>query len=71
MTKEQRSCCMASIHGQNWQTWGTIWECQLKLKVKEQTLQSLEYALNQIIIEDRKVKRYKLPEEKTMMAAET
>ena len=22
MTKEQRSRCMASIHGPNWQTWG-------------------------------------------------
>ncbi len=48
----------------------TIWECQLKPKVREQTLQSLEYTLNRIFIEDRKVKRYKLPEEEAMMAAE-
>ncbi len=48
----------------------TIWECQLKPKVMELTLQSLEYTLNRIFIEDRKVKRYTLPEEETIMAAE-
>ena len=48
----------------------TVWECQLKPKVREQTLQSLEYTLNHIFIEDHKVRRYELPEEETMMAAE-
>ena len=48
----------------------TIWECQLKPKVREQTLQSLEYTLNHIFLEDHKVKRYELPEEDIMMAAE-
>ena len=48
----------------------TIWECQLKPKVREQTLQSLEYTLNHIFIEDHKVRRYELPEEEMMMAAE-
>ncbi len=48
----------------------TVWECQLKPKVRERTLQSLEYTLNQIFLEDHKVKRYKLPEEETAMAAE-
>ena len=48
----------------------TIWECQLKPKVREQTLQSLEYTLNRIYLEDRKVKRYELPEEEIVMAAE-
>ena len=48
----------------------TVWECQLKPKVREQTLQSLEYTLNHIFIEDHKVRGYALPEEETMMAAE-
>ena len=48
----------------------TVWECQLKPKVREQTLQSLEYTLNHIFIEDYKIKRYKLPEGETMMVAE-
>lgn len=48
----------------------TIWECQLKPKVREQTLQSLEYTLNHIFLEGHKAKRYELQEEETMMAAE-
>jgi DNA mismatch endonuclease, patch repair protein len=48
----------------------TVWECQLKPKVREQTLQSLEYTLNHIFIEDYKIKRYELPEGETMMVAE-
>ena len=48
----------------------TVWECQLKPKVREQTLQSLEYTLNHIFLEDHKVKRYELPEEEVVMAAE-
>ncbi len=41
----------------------TVWECQLKPKVREQTLQALEYTLNRIYLEDRKIRRYALPEE--------
>ena len=35
----------------------TIWECQLKPKVREQTLKSLVYTLNSIWLEDHTVKR--------------
>lgn len=41
----------------------TVWECQLKSKVRQQTLEGLAYTLNHIFLEDRKVKRYELPEE--------
>ena len=48
----------------------TVWECQLKTKVREKTLQSLEYTLYHIYLEDHKVKRYEMPEEERVMAAE-
>ena len=48
----------------------TVWECQLKPKVMEKTLQSLEYTLYHIYLEDHKVMRYEMPEEESMMAAE-
>ena len=48
----------------------TIWECQLKPKVREKTLQSLAYTLNSIFLADHSVKRYEQPEEEPMMAAE-
>lgn len=48
----------------------TIWECQLKPKVRERTLQSLEYTLYRIFLEDRKVQKYELPEDEMMIAAE-
>ena len=48
----------------------TIWECQLKPKEREKTLQSLAYTLNGIFLADHAVKRYELPEEESMMAAE-
>ena len=48
----------------------TIWECQLKPKVREKTLQSLVYTLNSIFLADHSVKRYEIPEEEPMMAAE-
>ena len=35
----------------------TIWECQLKPKIRMQTLESLAYTLNHIYLEDRKVNR--------------
>jgi DNA mismatch endonuclease (patch repair protein) len=40
-----------------------LWECQLKPKVCEQTLTSLEYTLNHIFLQDRIVKRYDVQEE--------
>jgi DNA mismatch endonuclease (patch repair protein) len=49
-----------------------LWECQLKPKVREQTLTSLEYTLNHIFLQDRMVKRYGVQEEeeKQSIAAE-
>lgn len=48
----------------------TVWECQLKPKVSDETLRSLEYTINHIYVEDHKVRRYELPEEGREMAAE-
>lgn len=50
----------------------TIWECQLKPKVRAQTLESLAFTLNHIFLEDRKIKTYTISEdEDTLMAAES
>ena len=48
----------------------TIWECELKPKVREKTLESLGYTLNKIFLQDHSVTHYELPEEEPMMAAE-
>ena len=48
----------------------TIWECELKPKVREKTLESLAFTLNKIFLQDRTIKRYEIPEEEPMMAAE-
>ena len=49
----------------------TICECQLKPKVRIQTLESLVYTLNHIFLEDRKVKTYQIAEnDNNFMAAE-
>ena len=48
----------------------TIWECQLKPEVREKTLQSLAYTLNSIFLSDHTLKRYEIPEEEPMTAAE-
>lgn len=49
----------------------TIWECQLKPKVRWQTLESLAYTLNYIFLEDRKLRTYKQPDTAgTLLAAE-
>ena len=48
----------------------TIWECELKPKVRERTLESLGFTLNKIFLQDRTIKRYEIPEEEPMMAAE-
>lgn len=50
----------------------TIWECQLKPKVRIQTLESLAYTLNHIFLEDRKIRTYELPDkDNTLMVAES
>ncbi len=49
----------------------TIWECELKPKLREKTLESLAFTLNHIFLEDHKVKQYEIPEEDgCSMAAE-
>ena len=48
----------------------TVWECELKGERREKTLESLEYTLNHIFIQDRDL-RYRLREREDMgMAAE-
>lgn len=48
----------------------TVWECEQKGERREKTLESLEYTLNHIFIQDRDL-RYRLPEGEDMgMAAE-
>lgn len=48
----------------------TVWECELKPKVREKTLESLAYTLNSIFLQDHRIRRYEMPEEESMMAAE-
>ena len=48
----------------------TIWECELKPKVREKTLASLAYTLNKIFLQDHSLRHYEMPEEESMMAAE-
>ena len=48
----------------------TIWECQLKSKVRQQTLEALAYTLHHIYLEDRRIKRYNFQEEEYAIAAE-
>lgn len=40
----------------------TVWEYQLKPKIRMQTLESLAYTLNHIFLEDRKVRTYEIPD---------
>ena len=48
----------------------TVWECELKGERREKTLESLEFTLNHIFIQDRDL-RYRLPEGEDLgMAAE-
>lgn len=52
----------------------TIWECQLKPSLREQTLSSLAFTLNRLFLNRfRKVKKYEVAEEKElgMVAEET
>ena len=48
----------------------TIWECELKPKVREKTLESLAYTLNRIYLQDHSIKHYEIHEEEPMLAAE-
>lgn len=49
----------------------TIRECQLKPKVREQTLEALVYTLCHIYLEDRRIKLYKPVKEDIQIVAET
>ena len=48
----------------------TIWECELKPKVRKKTLQSLAFTLNRIFLQDHSIRHYEIPEEVPIMAAE-
>lgn len=49
----------------------TIWECQLKPKVRQQTLEALVYTLSHIFLEDRRIESYKEKEEDLSMVADS
>ena len=49
----------------------TVWECQLKPALREQTFKSLEYTLNHIYLEDRIIKPYNILEKEKQMVAES
>ena len=49
----------------------TVWECQLKPAIREQTLKSLEYTLNHIFLSDRRIKPYDNYESDQMFVAES
>jgi len=48
----------------------TIWECELKPSKREETLDAIAFTLNHIWLQDHSVKRYEIPEEEPLMAAE-
>lgn len=48
----------------------TVWECQLKPAVREETLRSLAFTLNHIFLQDHSAVHYAPPEEQMPMAAE-
>ena len=49
----------------------TVWECQLKPKAREQTLQALDADLARIFAQDHSPKQYLLPDEAPAMVADT
>lgn len=59
----------------SWHQWAwhciTIWECQLKSKVRQQTLESLVYTLSHIFLEDRRCKIYNSTDESLRIVAES
>ena len=48
----------------------TVWECQLKPAVREQTLESLAFTLNRIWLNDHSARKYELDEKAPGMVAE-
>ena len=49
----------------------TVWECQLKPKVREQTLEALVYTLCHIYLEYRRIKPYNPVKENIQMVVES
>lgn len=50
--RERDKRVQSELAGMGWHCI-TVWECELKPKVRERTLESLEYTLNRIFLEDR------------------
>jgi len=48
----------------------TIWECELKPAKREATLESLAFTLNEIFLQDNRVRPYEKHEAQPLMAAE-
>ena len=48
----------------------TVWECQLKPAVREQTLRALVYTLDHIFLSDRSLKHYDCQESEHLSVAE-
>lgn len=48
----------------------TVWECELKPSKREATLQSLAFTLNEIFLNNHKVRPYDIQETQTLIAAE-
>ena len=70
LTKERDKKEQCQLAAMGWHCI-TVWECQLKPKVRIQTLESLAYTLNHIFLEDRKIRTYDLPDiNNTPMVAE-
>ena len=67
--KERDSKVQRELAAMGWHSI-TIWECELKPNVREKTLESLAYTLNRIFLQDHSIRRYEIPEEEPMMAAE-
>lgn len=68
--KERDAKVLEELSRMGWHSL-TIWECELKPKVRKQTLDSLIYTLNKIFLQDKTVKHYYIPEEHSSMAAES
>jgi len=46
------------------------WECELKPKVREKTLEALVYTLNKRFLQDHSIRRHEELEEELLMSAE-
>ena len=47
----------------------TVWECELKPKVRDKTLESLAFTINHIYLQDHSI-HYRIPENEFDIAAE-